>query len=283
MSYRTLNLSNDLIELEVAPGFGARVTALIDRRSGRDWLVPGALVGGRDDAATYGGAQARGWDECFPTVAPCASLGWKARLRDHGSLWGRAWTCRRNATSIVAEIRSAGFRFERVLELQGASVTARYELENTGVAAFPFLWSQHCLLATRPGERIVLDGIGELRSKTGVLGWPADRDGRDQATIMDASARFYHKAYAPLDGQANVGIDADDGGIRWSWAAADAGYLGLWRDYGGWPADNPVHQVALEPTTAPADDLASAEALGKDIWLPPGDTRNWTVDIHLIH
>ena len=55
-------VESEAIRAEVEPAFGARVTSLVDRRTGRDWLVPGAAVPG----GAYGAAQAVGWDECFP-------------------------------------------------------------------------------------------------------------------------------------------------------------------------------------------------------------------------
>jgi len=283
MSHEVFQLENDQVLLDVVPAFGARVTSLLDRRSGRQWLVPGPLEGEQNDAAIFGAKQARGWDECFPTVAPCASASWKKSLRDHGELWGRPWTCSRDLNSVTAEYTTPDYRFQRRLVLEGASVTARYELENLANAAFPYLWSQHCLLNAQPGERIVLSGIGDLQSDAGAVDWPVDQQGQDQSVILASQAGFFQKAYAPVIGHADVGIDAENGSIRFTWNVGDAGYFGLWRDYGGWPADDPVHQIALEPTTAPADDLVSAKSGGNECWLHPGETRRWAIGVHLHH
>lgn len=283
MPHEVFRLETDHISLEVVPAFGARVTTLIDRRTDRNWLVSGALQGDQDDTASYGGNQACGWDECFPTVSPCKSSSWNKNLRDHGELWGRSWSYIDEQSALTTIYTGHNYRFQRRLELVGASVITSYELENCAAAAFPYLWSQHCLLNTRPGEQIVLRGIGDLQTDKGAVGWPLDRSGQDQSTILDAHAGTFEKSYAPVVGEASVGIQSETGSIWFNWNHADAGYFGLWRDFGGWPAENPVHQVALEPTSAPADDLASAKSINKECWLQPGETRHWTISVRLDH
>jgi hypothetical protein len=76
-------------------------------------------------------------------------------------------------------------------------------------------------------------------------------------------------------------VTGPTGGIRFDWSGAGIPAFGLWLDYGGWPPGAPVHQVALEPTTAPADDLTQAEAMGHARQLAPGETHRWSVRITL--
>lgn len=80
----TITLMSDRMRLTLEPDFGARITSLTDLlRSGRQWLVKGPCTGGADDQAGYGVAEARGWDECFPTIGKghnpvwivCATMG----------------------------------------------------------------------------------------------------------------------------------------------------------------------------------------------------------------
>lgn len=257
----TLALRNDILALEMDADFGARVTSLRDLRNGRDWLVGGRPEGDASDAASYRGAEARGWDECFPTVAACDHPAWGA-MRDHGALWGRPWQA---DGAGAAFIDGPGYRFARALVLDGASVIARYEVTNTGAKPLVWMWSQHCLLEARSGERLVLDGIG-----------PLDRQDVPDRIARDGTAL---KAYGPVEGRASVGLDGPDGSIRLEWDGAEIGHVGLWLDFGGWPEEAPVHQIALEPTTAPADDLVAA---GDDaIALAPGTSRRWQVTIRL--
>ena len=257
----TRTLSTDVLTLDYAPEFGARVTALVDRRTGRDWLVGGAMRGEVSDRAVYLGEEARGWDECFPTVAPCTHPAWGG-MRDHGALWGRPW---QDDGRGAAWFETEGYRFARTLVPEGAAVHCRYELANTGAAPMLWMWSQHCLLDARPGERLVLEGVGAF----------------DAADVPRAVARdgTVLKTYAPVHGQVSVGLTGPEGGIRFEWDAEETGFLGLWLDFGGWPETDPVHQLALEPTTAPADHLAAAGDAAA--LLRPGETQGWTVTLRL--
>ena len=64
------------VRLVAVPSLGGRVVSLLDRRSGREWLVQGEAPAADDrsweaEAAVFAGREAFGWDECAPTVAPC--------------------------------------------------------------------------------------------------------------------------------------------------------------------------------------------------------------------
>lgn len=160
----TLVIANERLNLTLEPAFGARVTTLTDVVTGRQWLVDGPLCEETGDDAVYGASQARGWDECFPTVARCVHPTWGS-LRDHGDLWGRQWEVIQASPQRVETRYSArSFDFTRVLTLDGATITADYCATNKGQDELPFLWSQHCLLATTPGDEIMLSGMGEIHA-----------------------------------------------------------------------------------------------------------------------
>jgi hypothetical protein len=270
-----IHLESDRMRVELDPAFGARVTALWDKRLGREWLVTGPREGGD----TYGAAQARGWDECFPTVAPCDHPAW-GPLRDHGLLWGRPWSVRADGSTAETTCEDDRFAFTRTLELHGPRLEARYVLEAR--ADIDWMWSQHGLLAAQPGERIRLDGFDRFTAWGEPFDWP-HREGRDLSLVEGPDAAFALKAYARCEGPARAEVLGEEGGLALSWDGADLPALGLWMSWGGWPADPalgaPVHQLALEPTTSPADDLASAGPTARR--LPAGGRAAWRVDLTL--
>lgn len=49
-----MKLVNDLIELRLLPEFGARITNLIDRRSGRDWIIQGETLSSGAEMGSVG-------------------------------------------------------------------------------------------------------------------------------------------------------------------------------------------------------------------------------------
>lgn len=276
-----LQLENEHVALTLAPHFGARVTSLIDKGTGRNWLVPGDLVGQPGNEAAFLGAQARGWDECYPTVGRCASIAWGRTLRDHGDLWGRPWTCTQSQDAITATYRDDQTSFTRTLRLEAASIVASYKVTNARDTLLPILWSQHCLLACEPGEALTFEGIGAMAADGQVIDI-ADVGGTDFTRVHDQACGLALKAYGFVSGQARVGVTGENGGIVFSWSAEDAAHLGLWLDYGGWPEDCPVHQVAIEPTTSPTDDLFGALAGEHAIWLKPAQSRTWQTTITLL-
>jgi hypothetical protein len=74
------------------------------------------------------------------------------------------------------------------------AVVADYNLTNLGAAPLPCLWSQHCLPATRPGDRIVLSGHQDLRAGTDKFVWPIHQ-GRDLRIVGPLDEGFALKAY----------------------------------------------------------------------------------------
>ena len=237
-----LSLSNDHISVTVVPEFGARVTELMDRRSGRNWLIGGACEGDTGEAAGYAGREARGWDECVPTVAPCQDPDRGRRLRDHGDLWGRPWHGAQQGDALVCRFDGPEFTFTRRLRLEGPRLFCEYTITATTNVRLPWMWSQHVLLATRPGERIVLDGVQD---------WAAYGPEPGVCEVLGLEAGVVRKCYGAVPEQASVGIDGVDGGIRLRWSGAETPFCGLWVAFGDWPSpEAPVHQTALEPTTS---------------------------------
>lgn len=287
----TLVLANDRISLKVAPHFGARVTSLTDLRTGRDWLVGGKLEGSAADEAVFSGAEARGWDECFPTVAPCDNDDWGSRLRDHGDIWGRPTTCTANDDEITSVFEGDHYSFKRILKLYGERLHIDYAVTNTSDKALPYMWSQHCLLATTPADRIFIHGIGDMNvSGTGGMSgnvpstfkWPRLSESHpDMGVIEPSEAGWIFKGYAAGSREIEAGIEGPNGTIAFLSDSEQTPFLGLWLDYGGWPQSKPVHQIAIEPTTAAADDLSGALRNGQARGLLPGETHHWAVTIRL--
>ena len=314
----TLELANDRLGLVVCPALGARVLSLVDRWTGREWLVRGAPpeVGPDGSAAgwvardaPFSGAVAFGWDECLPTVAPCPDPTDPAGppLRDHGDLWGRAATVIADGQVLVATWTdpAGAFVFIRRLRLDGSRVVTDYELENRGRRALPVLWSMHPLLALEPGTRIEVEGLVSVRVAQaaglplgrvpGRAGWPETpgTDGRPRRLdiVGDPGAGTALKAfggwelYGSWDGGGGEGLPGvaalaqpDGSRLELTWYAPIAPNLGIWLDDGGWPAppEAPRVQHALQPTTSPDEDLASAIAADRALVLAPAERVAWS-------
>jgi hypothetical protein len=290
-------LENDAVRLACEPDVGSRITSLVDRRTGREWLVPGTLPGAAAswaaEKAVFGGAEAFGWDECLPTVAPCPDpVDAKApALRDHGDQWGRPADVEVTHDRLVATWTRSRWplRFRRAITLEVAAVACEYELETGGHQALPILWSMHALLALEPGSRILLEPGGDARVTHHVgfpfagletVAWPGGATALD--VVRDVGAREAAKLYLDARSLTRVAARATDGSeLRFAWDRAFAPTVGIWLDYGGWPPGESRHQVAIEPTTSADDDLASAIAEGRARILEPGTAQRWKVRLEL--
>jgi len=282
LSSQFVALSSERMALTVDMAYGARVTELLDRKTGRQWLLPGPPVPDTSETVVYRGEASRGWDECFPTVLPCDAPEWGGRLRDHGMLWGRPWMVTdAGPQHLAGRFESAGICFDRRLALSGTQLTASYSLSSARAAPVPYMWSQHCVLRVTASDRITLSGqekmvAGELR-----FDWP-DHPARDLARVGPQDEGFVLKSYTLTPSTAWAQIKGPQGGLRFDWHGVEVSALGLWLDYGGWPEEAPLHQLAIEPTTAAADDLAGATALGQERWLAPSETHSWSVRLTLL-
>ncbi|MCY3879064.1 MAG: hypothetical protein OXF74_07785 [Rhodobacteraceae bacterium] len=284
---RTATLESKRLRLQVTPEFGARVTGLTDLATGRQWLVEGGQHGG-GEAVIYGKRQAVGWDECLPTVAPCRDPSGEAMLRDHGAFWGRRWDCRQTGSSLIGTCEQSGFRLSRGLHLNGPTLVAGYEVTNLADTTLPFMWSQHCLLAARPGERIEIQGVENFRFTDAGIGgrripgqsfiWPYLNDPEmDLSEVRSIDAEMAVKIYGEAGKRVTARVGKAGGFLTLSWSGDQIPGIGVWLDYGGWPEGDVTHQIAIEPTTAPVDDLSEACREGLADWLDPGERRSWVV------
>lgn len=293
-------LENEHVRLVAVPEVGARVVSLVDRRTGREWLIQGTLPA--DDAAArawaaedavFGGAEAFGWDECLPTVAPCADpLDPSAPpLRDHGDQWGRPAEVEAVGGGLRATWAHSRWPYvlRRTISLDGPAVIADYRVEVHGDRPLLMLWSMHALIALEPDARLVIEpprrarlthhtGLG-IAAGTESIEWP----GPSLDIVRGIGAGQAMKLYLDAGSLGTVAARTPDGAeLRLAWDRAVAPTLGVWFSYGGWPADGePRHQVALEPTTSPDDDLASAIGAGRATIVSPGMPLRWAVRMEL--
>lgn len=322
-SFPTFELDDGRLRVVVCPALGARVISLLDQWNEREWLVrgepppadaDGAAPGWRGEDAPYDGAVAFGWDECLPTVGPCADPIDPAGppLRDHGDLWGRPADITVDAGTLVASWTGSRlpYTFARRLRLDGPRLVADYVLENRGAADLPVLWSMHPLLALEHGARIEVEGLATVLVSTAVglplapvpgrADWP-ETPGTDGRAIPldlvgDPGARTAVKLYGGWGlygswdssvGEGLPGVAAvaqpDGSRLELTWYAPIAPNLGIWLDDGGWPAPPaaPRVQHALEPTTSADDDLEAAVRNGRALVLAPAERVAWSATLRV--
>jgi galactose mutarotase-like enzyme len=290
-----LVLQQEGIRVEVDAAYGGRVTCLLDTRNGRQWMTQGERSASTGEDAVYRGAEAVGWDECFPTVSAwdAAATAWGLRLRDHGDLWGRPWSVNAASTrSLALSYSDPQFLFTRELTLEPAALVARYRVDNLGGDPLPWLWALHALLAVEPGDRIDLPGVetvdvaylarGGNRIGAKRLPWngPNGVLPHPLAEVQPKNSLVAGKFYARglPGGRARIGHDGRRLEIGWDESISD---LGIWITYGAWPEPGGHYEVALEPTSAAADHVGQVIAAGAPM-LRAGASRSWTVTLRFV-
>ena len=283
----TVSLENSKMSVSLVPDFGARIVALCDKRTGRDWIAAGASFGSAADDAGYGAREATGWDECFPTVGQCVASGGGAQ-RDHGDLWGRPWTVTKaSRTMLAAHFARPDYRFARTLLLAGGGLDCQYQVDNISNAPLSYLWAMHALFSLTPGDRIDLPAGTPCQTTyrsdgqaASTVAWP-DGAAFPLSLVQPVERAFAAKLLIDRGPEQGIRIGDTTGSLLITAERQLSGSVGLWLCYGGWLSCQSVHQVAIEPTSAPADDLAAAEAMGRAVTIPPGRSATWWTKLAL--
>lgn len=290
----------------MVPALGGRLTAM--ELGGRQWLwqsdvIP--LAPASDGASYLETGDAGGFDECFPTVAPCRVPGWVRtfggiELPDHGELWSRTpelvvRTAPEGQQAIVAwrGIRLP-YRFERAVRVApDGSVRTDYRLTNDGGERLPFLWAAHPMFPLTEATRLVLpDGdrlrvharhqieLGEARSEHR---WPYVRGSgkaHDFAEPWTVAKRYACKLFVDLT-EGHVTLREGEHELVASFETADVPHVGIWINKRGWTPfrrEEPYLNLGLFPGIGAPDALS--EALGdwkSAAWVEPGADRRWSV------
>ncbi len=87
-----ISIRGDFVTLVVVPEAGGKILQLIDNESGFNvlWQNPRVPVGRTYAGAPFDDVWCGGWDDIFPTDAPC-EININA-FHDHGDLWIAPWT-----------------------------------------------------------------------------------------------------------------------------------------------------------------------------------------------
>ncbi|HEU5305072.1 MAG TPA: hypothetical protein VFU40_10550, partial [Gemmatimonadales bacterium] len=263
----------------------------------------------RPGASYVDTADSGGWDECFPTVAPCAVPGaapGTPPVPDHGELWSAPWTSsvydHAEGTTLAGSARGTLFPYEfhRLITLDPREpvVRFRYLLRHTGEEPFPWIWSAHPLLNVQPGSVLTLPGVGRVKlaavhgrkdlRENEVVDWPAAIGGATDRFVFPALGGWAVKAFGDLGPEGRMVLTDPRRGERLELRvrSEEVPQVGLWINCRGWapPARAPYYNLALEPCIGAPDrlDLAVRDwRTGQT--LHPGEERQWSLEVRLLN
>jgi len=307
--FDAVQVNTGAVSVTVMPELGGKLSSLRDLRTGREWLWRHPRLAYRRAAhgdSYVAQADTGGWDECFPTVAPCEypAPPWAgAALQDHGELWSQEARLEvEEGDDVTLRTRWQGvalpYTFERLVGLAADSARLRFEyaVTNNADAPMQFIWSAHPLLALEPGMELRLPPAArfnrwatlppDLLADDNGLRYPLTVRGIDLTALPNAAAGVALKLWSdPLhadDGWAT--LRARDGEFRMQWDARQLPQVAFWMNLGAWAGDGgaPYFNLGLEPCIGAQDSLA--EAVTK--WnlfetLPARGSRTWRLEIEL--
>ncbi len=283
------------LSLVLAPGLGGKVVSLYDRRNGREWLWRNPRMSLRPHApgASYVlEADSGGWDECFPTVAPCTypQPPWAGQpIADHGELWSQPAQLTIRPAGLTMEFHciwqghALPYRFERTLSLTyGTSrVHCAYAVTNLADAPLAFIWCAHPLIAIESGMRLLLPATARMQRWMAI---PPELPGLSFDPLPGPEAAGALKLWSePLE-EGMVAVIARDGALRMRWDVTQLPQVAVWANLGGSAADGgpPYYNLGLEPCIGAQDSLEEAVTrYGCYAELAPGATRTWWLEVEL--
>ncbi len=288
----------------IVPSLGGKIAQI--EMAGRQWLWRNDDIPFAEpvDGASYADtADSGGYDECFPTVAPCHLPGHLKRygglaLPDHGELWAQRVECTVETLDeglrarIQWEGRRMAYRFQRdVLVTSDGAVTMRYEVANAGAEKLPFLWSAHPLFPLTPDTELELPAGSRLRVAGqhgidltlmgGDARWPKIRTPKGEADLSrpdGVAKRYACKVFLDVTA-GRAAIVERDARLDLEFDAREVPNFGVWINRKGWgPRRRRYLNFAFEPCIGAPDSLSEAIGAWQSAhWLAPGETRRWSL------
>lgn len=299
----TISLENELLEVKILRAFGGKISSIRSKLSGEEFMLPPLASYHRvSSQATFDQSDGGGFDECLPSVASCEEISGEAAVPDHGDLWRVHWQADPLAQGVVLHADSASrpFRLTRRAELANSSLVLDYSLHNLSDLSATWLWSAHPLLRVEEGDLILLPneikGVTVEYCSTGQfqqrsrIDWPCAQtlsDTRVDLSRVEASDGVSaYKLFAQMGkaGWASLYRRRIGQGLMFRFDPSEIPFLGLWICSGAWPEKGVEKQytVALEPTSADFDSLASAHRNGRACSLDGRGFRHWKLEVQLL-
>jgi hypothetical protein len=279
-----IRLESDRLLLSVFPEAGGKILDLVHKPTGFNLLWQNPRVG---LARTYAGAAfddvwCGGWDELFPTDAPCTLNG--NTYHDHGDLWIGSWEWsveRDDGEEAILRLSRHSVSLpclaEKWITLRRGTdaLHFRHRLRNTGTRPITFLWNLHVAHAVERGSRIHLPAarlgveapyFGRAGDGAGELAWPLHEDAvgiRHDLSLVpgpESGSTEFLFARDLREGRCAVTHPSAGVGLELAFDREVFSTVWLFGVYGGWRGH---YFLLTEPCTSRPGSLADAVASGR--------------------
>lgn len=303
--WQEIVLENENISLSLLPELGGKMTKIVNKRTGTQFLKQLENEEGELKEPSMGfefkPPYAFGFDECFPTVAP-SKYPFNERViqwPDHGELWTQHWEHEQDGNSIILKATGVNllYEFQKEITLKRNEIEISYSLKNNLQYSFDYIWSAHPLLEIDEDDELLLpEKIDEVsvyyaakEKETKVkANWPfMNGDETDLSMVQPQSKDLAMKLFVEnmKTGKAGLYRKKYDETILFNFDIKKITHLGLWLCYGGWPEDAEIgsYTVALEPTTASFDKLSEAIDNDQNRSIKPDEVITWDLSLKILN
>ena len=291
--HSAVRIENAQLRIDVLPGMGGKILNLVDKAADRDvlWRNPRVPVRPGPLQADVDDYFAGGWDDAFPTGAPCRNEHGDA-LPYMGEIWNLPLTARIERAGpdeavvvLDGQTPITPARWTRTLTLRAGEplLHLHTRIEHVGYAPFDYMLGSHPALAVHEGFRLdvpATHGVVTDAGAGGALG--ALGESYTYPLLRAGTAAQRDVRHVPAPALARHALHAL-GGLREGWIAATDpvarrgfglvfdpelhGTVWQWMAYGGFRG---WYHAIVEPWTAAGPSLAQAVAAGEARTLLPG-------------
>jgi hypothetical protein len=286
---KVILLESSNLGMEVCPATGGRITSLVHKPSGYEFLWRNARLklepvppGSEYDPNFYGGI-----DELLPSDIP--ELVGGLEYPDHGELWTLQLKCVMDGDTLclAGTLPILGLRYERRMRLlpDEPVVEIDYMLRNDSGTDRSFLWKMHAALPIRQGDLIdcpartaqVIDLRWSRRRSTVPFSWPLiDGERADVTPATDGTMDFFY-LWELREGR--MGWKRPSAGMEFCYHFDTRVFPCCWyfASFGGFDG----HEVGiLEPCTAMPISVSEAATKGTCTRLEPSQELRTRVRIY---
>lgn len=298
------------MRIAILPDFGGKITELLDKRTGVQWLWtdPTRPIRKAEPGDSYADHDVTGIDECFPNIGVSRyPLDLDIELPDHGELWSKSWRSE-YGTNWVEHHTSGNileYEFCRRLTLAKDQILFDYSITNIGIKDLQFFWTLHALFTAETGMEIVVDGNPTMTKEFGFSGrmgtdgedgysdqlrsftWPHTFGGDGSIhdiSKIDMRVPLTDKVVlrSPSNGLITLKNSKRKSSITFNFDPKSIPFLGICYNLGAWPfTGEKAKWVAIEPSHGATDRLDNSAKLGAAPILVGGQKLTFSLALQL--
>lgn len=286
---RLLYMTNNILEVEVAPELGGKITELKDVKTGFSflWKDPAGILkkcppGSDFDPNFYGGI-----DEVLPNDMSEIIDG--ISFPDHGELWTSPLTfcADEKGISMTGRLSLTGLEYTKKIELCSGipAVKLHYTIKNSTNLARKVLWKFHAALEIDAGDEVfcsarkarVADAQWSFRKNTQPFLWPVLDGNRTNEILPEGSGMDFIYLYDFYDGCMGLNRKSKNITFAYCFDKEVFPYAHYFVSYGEFRGH---YTAVLEPGTAMTYSVCESAQMGKCLVLEPERVLETTVYIY---